>query len=375
MQTEYKNVLDDSIEGAPYGTRRNSRSMTLPWQAQSTQIRIGALETGNLVINVVDDETQQSYSITVALSTTTAATSLDEMVTAAQANVDFNNLFTFSEDASQDFQMDARHANRTYTVTTTPPGSMTAVVSSLQAAGGSGLEFGRLVARGSGDDEFEALTATSTLANIVGGLFRTDGNHLHSLENDTPSAVDASDRGRTYSVMYDGGMTVKVEDAVTPASKVYVRRAQTGSVGAVGRVRATPAGTAQVVTATPTAANDTNYALQIHFTSGPAKGETHVIQALGDGSATATEICNDLRTSLNSNARLAALITESGTATLILTASAVDTEFEVEDVGAGDFASITETTARDDDTIDISSIAEFESTAAADGLARLRINL
>ncbi len=372
MQTIFDNNRAIAVEGALAGFPRQSRPFTLAQLEQQSRITIADSEAGDLVITVVDDESLQSYSLTVAVSGTTEATTLDEMVAAWQINAKLNDLFSVSEDGATLFDIVSRHGNRAYTITTVPPGSMTAVVSEIQAPGGSGIEFGRMVQRGAADDDMIALDAATSVDNLVGVLFRQDGNHFHAT---LETAVDVADVARTYSVMRQGTFYAQVEDAVTPASRVFVRRAQTSGAGALGRFRAAADGTAQLITATPTAANDTEFVLQIHFTAGPAKGETHSIQMVSDGSGTATEICDGLRTSLNSNARLAALITDTGTATLLLTASDVASEFEVEDIGAGAWTSITETTARDDDTIEVSAFCQFESTAAAGALARVRVDV
>lgn len=95
------------------------------------------------------------------------------------------------------------------------------------------------------------------------------------------------------------------------------------------------AGTAQVNTETPTAVNDTHYQLSIRVDEhGEGNWETYTIAALGDGSATATEICDDLRTMLATIDQLTGVLTGSGTVTLVLTGAA-GVRFEVSDTGAG----------------------------------------
>lgn len=90
-----------------------------------------------------------------------------------------------------------------------------------------------------------------------------------------------------------------------------------------------------VNTITPTAANDTKYALSIRYKKpGENLWRTATIAALGDGSATATEICDDLRTSLLTVDDLVGVIAGSGTATLVLT-GAEGVAFECTDIGAG----------------------------------------
>lgn len=90
-----------------------------------------------------------------------------------------------------------------------------------------------------------------------------------------------------------------------------------------------------IVTVTPTAANSTKYALSIRYKKpGQNLWRVATIAALGDATATATEICDAYRTSLTEVDDLTGVITGSGTATLILT-GAEGVEFEVLDIGTG----------------------------------------
>lgn len=88
-------------------------------------------------------------------------------------------------------------------------------------------------------------------------------------------------------------------------------------------------------TITPTAVNDTQYALSIRYRRpGNELWQTTTIAALGDATATATEICDAYRVSLLANDDLTGVIAGTGTTTLILT-GAEGVTFESEDIGAG----------------------------------------
>jgi hypothetical protein len=182
--------------------------------------------------------------------------------------------------------------------------------------------------------------------------------------------------GKDLSVARRGLVVMATEDACVAGGQVFVRKITSGNEVA-GAVRATSDGTAQVWTATPTAGNTTQYGLRITITGGASAGQVFELFYLSDGSGTATEICDGLRTELNANALLAALITESGTATLILTATDKDTQFDVDALTfAGAFASITETTPAVDDCIAVPlTMARFESAADAGGLAIVSLSL
>lgn len=187
--------------------------------------------------------------------------------------------------------------------------------------------------------------------------------------------VDGYPQGQILPVGGDGeyvDVYLHAETAMTRGAEPYVRCIATGTETA-GYIRSSADGTAQVTTATPTALDDQEHVLQIHFTAGPAKGETHVISSgVIPATSTATLVCNGFRTAIASNARLAALITASGTATLILTAADAASIFEVEDVGFGEFASITTGTPGAPDSVQWSKARVLETTSAA-GLCPVRI--
>lgn len=371
MQTTYLRNQTIGLEGQPIGDRE-TRPGFLPWLAQQTQIRIASSEAGDLVITIADDDTAQSWDLTVAISGAVEATSLDEMLAAWRANGQFNALASVTEDGAEDLEIVFRSHNRAYTVTTVPPGSMTAVVSEVQAPGGAGLEFGRMVARGSGDMEIQQVSATTEIADLFGFLFRTDANHFHSLENDTPTAVDATDRGRHYAHITKGRALVKVEEAVTPASEVWMRRALTSSAGRLGGFRVSAVGGQESHTVVPVI-NLIHYGFEFgwrgrHYTAAyhPTDATTSVEDAI-DGLFAALGTVSGLTFS------------ESATLLTIQTAAGEKLDYIRNSSAALDADTLTvavaETVAADADAINISAIAEYESTAAAEGLAQIRFHM
>lgn len=373
MQTSYSVNNSAAVAGMPVGDRETVARL-LPLLPQITNLVLtNSSEAGDYVINVVDDATGQSYSATATISGATEATSLNEIGEAIAASGPLNNLFSYSDDNTLTGTLTARHPGRDYTITVTPPGSMATTVTITQAAGGNDIGFGRLVARGDADGEIAELDATTTASEIVGLLFRTDGNHFHSLENDTPSAEDLLARGKYLSVMQRGRCWVTVEDAVTPASTPYVRRAQTSSAGTVGALRATAAGSTQVATITAIADHG-HYAVQFGYA-----GQDYVF------SYTPTDVTTSTDDAIDGLEDAAAGVVPTGvsasaasaTATMTLTAAAGTSFDYVRNVGFALDAEAASTTvsvaAADVDTIDVSSICEFESTAAAGGLALLRM--
>jgi hypothetical protein len=352
---------------------RDTVPRLLPLVAQVTTITLANdSEAGTLTIDVEDDASGQEYSVDVTISSGTEATSLDEMLEACEAS-ELRKLFDFEEDGSLLFTMTAKHAGRSYTVTTTPPGSMTATVAEATASDDDPtINFGRMVARGSDDGTIAALGASTSLSQLEGIVFRTDGNHFHSLENDTPSASDELKGGKELSVMKKGRCWVQVETDVTPASTVYVRRATTSGAGAVGRFRDEAAGSTQVSTITPVA-DSLIYAVEYGYA-----GVHYTAQYVAtDGTTSVADACDGLYDALEANNPTGVTVADA-TTSVTLTAAA-GTQFDYVRVTGWSLdteaASATVSTATADvDTINVSSICSFETSASAGGLALLRIH-
>ena len=149
-----------------------------------------------------------------------------------------------------------------------------------------------------------------------------------------------------------GGVPVdNVGDATAQAGDpVYVVVSTTGG-DALGQARTERDGTADVWTATPTAANATVYGLTIEFAPWDGEdGETFVLgDVTSDGSGTQTEISDAFKTLIATApyARLRSLLSVSatGAATIVFTGTQLGRPFIVMDTAdAGAWASITHTT-------------------------------
>jgi hypothetical protein len=169
--------------------------------------------------------------------------------------------------------------------------------------------------------------------------------------------------GSAVAVLRKGRVWVKVLEAVTAGDDVYVRYADgindtnDDQKGAFGKSKD---GTAQVTTVTPTAVNSTLYYMTINGM---------YFEYTSDGSATAGEIAAAFVALINAQDTLP--VTASGTVTVILTADVAGTSFEV-DVGANLAAVAT--------TPNAGAAAKWErakylTSAAADGLAMLEVNM
>jgi hypothetical protein len=264
MQTSFTVNQAVALEGQPYGEVRHSVPRQLPYLAQVTQGVIADSESGAWVHTFTDSKTGQVYTLTTTVAGATEATTLDNLVTAFNLHAKLRDLFTLAEDGSDTYTLTAKHANREYTLTSVPPGSMTDVITIPTASGGAGAAMGRFVADGAADGEFRVLASGDTISNVLGILFRTDGNHFHSLENDTPTAVDALERGKHYSIMQHGRCWMHAETALVKGGAVYIVVDDTGTAGELGRPRNSAAGAAQVSTVAPTV-NHMHYAISFDF--------------------------------------------------------------------------------------------------------------
>lgn len=378
MQTSYPQHMLAGIEGMALG-RRMSRSLTLPMlpEIQTIVVADGSPAAAEAFsITVTDRKTGQAQTVT-GVSGATIALTLDAMVAAILGNATLSTQLSVSEDGTDTITVTARHTSQTYTISVTMGGSATAVVTRTQNGGGTGLPLGVGVVRGSADGEFAELSATSTANDVVGLLFRTDFNHQQSRAlSEDPDAIDRVERGRTYSIMEQGRMYAQPEDTVVPGGPVFLRRALTSGAGRVGRFRGTPAGSAQVATVTPTAA-ELDFAILIEWTppGSTDKQSVPLLSANPDGTASQTEICDAFRVAAATAQAdgLLAGFAFTGTSTLIITGPAGES-FRVSDIGEG-VAAVADTTPADVDAIDVSHLFEWESTGSSSALAKLKVKL
>jgi len=385
MITQYPNGLTPAIQGQSLAAPRRCKPMQLPLLAQIDDHTItGGTTTDDVTLRVLDRESGVTHQIVIP-GNATEATLLASILAAVRANAQLNALFAVADagtGANVIVRFTARHANRAYTISSVGGPSGPAVAGStavVQAPGGAGLTFGSLVARGDDDNSFASIGAATTLTQITGALWRDESLFQDipaPLSVAVPNAVPLSVRGRHYPIAELIRMWVTVETAVTPASAVHVRRALTSGAGTVGSgFRATAAGVAQVATVTPGAGqNSVPLSIEIRILTGARAGQSKVLFHQSDASMTATEAADAFRADLAADVGFSSAVAGTGTATLILTAASADVTFTV-DVIEGTFTVAEATTAGATHTIDVSSVAKFESSAPAGGLAVLAINL
>lgn len=241
-----------------------------------------------------------------------------------------------------------------YTSTVVPAAAETTLVSTEVAAstsmGGAVIPMARFVAEIApvhGQGVRRARLPTGSTDRIAGVALR-DITQVRAYDL-TPAAVDSYPVGSMLGVRESGDVHMANTGDVAAAigDPVYAVISTTGG-DALGEARPTRAGTADVWTLTPTAGNATTYGIVLHFPTWDGMDAVTLVPEtyVSDGSGTATEICDGLRTALAAlGAQYTDLATSSGTDTLVITGDILGRPFVVTDASeAGDFASITHTT-------------------------------
>lgn len=387
MQTNFAMQPPIGVEGQLWGEDHQSRPFELPQRAQITTFTLadGSPAAGEAwTIVATDVDKGQTFTLSFTSGASVAATLA--ALTAAASIGKFRDLFSVTDDGATVATWTARNKGKVYSFTTTVGGgSATNTAAVTQTAIdylAAGLPFGRAVVRGTGDREMAEIGAASTVNDIIGVLYRTDSNALHSLESDSLTAVDDCERASFQRVLCKGTFLALVEEAVTPASRVWVRRALTAGAGALGRFGDNPAGTAEVATITVTA-DKRLYSVQaqmiingvlrtLSFSYAPTDDTTttdDAIDGLEDAAAAAIlaqGFTGFVTASAASAAATMTLTTLAGTVFDHVdgTAFGLDAEVEVLTVAL---------TGTDADRIDCSAIFAYESSAGANELAVVRV--
>lgn len=393
MQTSYASAMTPAIAGMPVLAPRHARPRQLPKLKQILSLTITAgAGTDDVEIVATDLKTRQAWTLPTVTGSANEATLGAAIRAAVAADPKFNALFTVAatqESSGSDLILafTARQANRSFSIVRTggPDGSAaTSTATESQAAGGSGLAFGQLVARGTNDDEFAAMTASTTVSQIAGFLFRTDANHFHALPADlgdeSSSDSDVCLRSHHYPIAEDGEFWVTVQEAVTPASRCHVR-VEGSSVGDWGD---TPAGTAQTATAT-VVADHQNYSAHVGVMYNGVRYDIHASYNPTDGTTATDDVVDGLEDAFAASITAMGLgsaiscSAASASASFVLTATAgVEILYAFFDSFGEDTEAVGGTfvvTSADVDMLDVSSIARYTSTAAAGGLAKVKIQL
>lgn len=217
-----------------------------------------------------------------------------------------------------------------------------------------------------------AVRLPAAAADLIRGVAMYDAAH----ESAAPGATGLTGiaAGAMLSVVREGQVWMITEQAAGPNDPVYVRYNVTGATGttpALGQVRKSPDGVAEINTVTPTIGNATAYGLSFLI-----NGQAFAFQVLSDASGTAQEICDAFRTVMAANAAFTALVVASGSTTLILTSQQAGVPqgiaVSASTTGAGGLAIVATTPAAP--TAVLMTRWHFDSTAIAGGLILVDVN-
>ena len=254
-----------------------------------------------------------------ALRAAQTITSLAD-VAAYQRVADFV-LPSYDGGTPEDLVLTARDAGGQFGYTLSSTGSVTETSVTDNADPGV-LEVGTigvLESQANGERKIIKITSATPAGAALGLIMEPQAGLAPSLAGySLHTYTPASDvRWRKY-----GTATAYAERGVTVGAQAYARRPLSGKI--TGALTDTPDIFPEVLTITPTAANSTVYSAMLtvrDFWTGVVAAQG-VISYTSDGDATPTEIVAGLAASLVLNAAVAALVTASGTTTLILTQDA-----------------------------------------------------
>lgn len=231
------------------------------------------------------------------------------------------------------------------------------------------MYFGRAVEADPTEDDEVDIPGGATSGIFEGVTVFTHAIDAFDISEDIP-------RYNPCNVLQRGRVLVVAEVSVAKDDKAYYRYQNAGaSPEAIGRFRNNLDGVADVWTITPTAVNDTHYQLEVQFPAveGVSDAKNFTFQVLGDGSATAEEICDDFRTQMAADAAFTALCVATGTTTLILTGQVAGLAMTPEDKGPGILAPVNTVPATADARR--AGKSKFVSTASSGALAILEVAL
>lgn len=186
-------------------------------------------------------------------------------------------------------------------------------ISRLNGEASASLSFGIVVKQGS--TEATCLLPSSSSDKLL-GLVASSMSGEKALTTGTYAVASK----QMASIARKGRFYALPEQTVAENDPVYVRYTVGAGSEPVGQLRKDADAAAQVITVTPTAVNSYQYQLSLDvMLAGLFRSFGYA--TTGDGSATATEICDALRTLINADTATHG-ITGTGTTTLILTGPA-----------------------------------------------------
>jgi hypothetical protein len=227
--------------------------------------------------------------------------------------------------ADDDFVLNFIHPSTAYTVSFPSNPGTNLTQTATQSSTRTNLPLGIAVCRVTGDEGFIRVPASTDTADDVLGVVLESENEAESNDDGTSAGYEA---GADLPVMDHGCCYVAPEENVVDGDRVRVRMVAAGTEQA-GAFRTTSDGTAQVATLTPGAGqNSVVIGFVLTMLTGEHEGKSFVVSTTSDASMTATEVADAWRVIINADDFWKNILTDTGTATLILTAANPEDTFE-----------------------------------------------
>jgi hypothetical protein len=325
MQLTYSTTQARGLVGEQATPRESlRRARHYPQKQHIVDIVVGGNNDGTYTVRVTPPAgylPQPFYDFSFVASSDSADDIGEGLELAANQGATFPNLKNFlrASYSASTLTLTGSKGGVAFTVSFPSNPNTNLSATTVQSATRSALPLGIAVIEGAASQELDLLGAGTSTSAVLGILMRSPG-----IEAPLDNSAETIAVGDNCEVLADGDVYVAPEAEVSKTDPVYIRRSGSGQVGAL---LGAPAGAAAALVVTPTAADDTTYALTITF-----RGETRTATATtaGDTGATATNVCDRLRTALGTWTGL----TFGGTATLTIAGPAGEAVTAV-DTGQG----------------------------------------
>lgn len=330
MQTSYTNTFKRGLIG-DIATMRPyvKRARTYAKRKQITTITVGGLTDGTYTVRIASrapDRPIDNVDSSFVASSSTVDLIGAGLATAINAQTELRNLLRASYVAASDtLVLTAVRTGEAFTVSFPSNPGTNLTQAATQSPVVANLPLGVGMVSTDGDTCAQPSALTQSLFGVVA--------RGRGIEAPDDGSAEYHSAGDSLDLLTEGDVYVESEEDVTSeANDVWMRVSASGSEIA-GAFRITPDGTPQVTTLTPGAGqNSVEVSVLVTITSGEHTGKSLLLSALADGSMTATEVCDAWRTQLNADAFWSALLVDTGTATLILTAANAGFDFDVTNV-------------------------------------------
>lgn len=247
MQLEYPHRMERSKEGfrSDAGRPHDVDSWHNPVSAQSNTATFGGTPTDGFYRLSFGQVGANDVVSSIERDSGTPATDTD-LAVAHRDNINntraFQNLVSASN-VDEVLTLAFLHTGIIYTVVASAPAPGTLVVAQTVAPGGSFSRIGMMAARDSsvpGQDRRLGSITTSTVAADIGGIIEGTNHMINGADFQLP--YDAYKPGSEVPIGLSGRWEMRVLEAVTPASTVFMWNDETDPTGHPGQLAASTLG-------------------------------------------------------------------------------------------------------------------------------------